>query len=260
MKKLNLLFGILIGISFLSCSSDSDGKIENEPNFNPKLLKQITDNDGYWRKYFYNENDQIELTTRTSNQITLDSTYYFYNGSILSKTLQRIHVPVTGIVNTELIYNQFTSTIASGTYKIFKDDGTVFQDKTFEFTFSNHLFKSITFFNLDGTKSQEKTYTHDENGNLTKWDIIWYNPDGTIQTEVQDTFSKWDTSGLKTQSLFSWNYSVYLPDIYLSNNNCLNRIENGQTFNYSFEYDADGNVTKYNSIDEQILFTLEYYQ
>jgi len=60
------------------------------------------------------------LITQTSNQITLDSTYFYYENDILSKTLQRVYTP-TDIINTELKYNQFTSTFASGTYKVFKD-------------------------------------------------------------------------------------------------------------------------------------------
>lgn len=261
MKKLNFLIGILIGLSILSCSSDNDSETINEPNFSPKLLKQITTSEGYWHKYFYNEQNKIALKTQTSNQITLDSTYFFYNNNILSRSLQRIYVPVTGIVNSELTYNQFNSSMASGTYKVFKEDGTVFQDKTFEYTFLNNLIKSITYYNLDGSKSIEKIFTHNTTGNLTKWAEIWYNPDGSIQTNRQSTFSEWDTKGLKTQSLLYWNYQIYnIPNFYISSNNCLKRTENNQLYTYSFEYDTEGNVTKHSSINEQKHITLEYYE
>lgn len=164
-------------------------------------------------------------------------------------------------MNTEIIFTQHNATIASGTNKIFLDDGTIFQDKLFEYTFSNSLFKTIKFFNLDGTITRRNTYNHDENGNLTNLDQIWYNLDGTIQSTIQSTFTEWDTNGLKTKSLFYWNYNIdILSNIYISNNNCLNRIENGQSYSYSFEYDSDGNVIKYNSLDEQKYLTLEYYE
>lgn len=259
MKKLNLIiFGVLI-IMLSSCSSDND--TTNTTNFSPKLLKQTTDNQGYWNKYFYNEQNELILITKTSNQISLDSTYLEYNNGSLSRVFQRIYVPVTGIVNTEINFSQFNSTLARGTYKVFLDDGTIFQDKTLEYNFSNNLIKAIKFFNLDGTKWLEKIFIHDNKGNLTNWNQLWYNSDGSIQTNWQYTFSEWDTKGLKTQSLFFWNYSIdILSNIYMSNNNCLNRIENGQTFRYSFEYDTEGNVTKYNSIDEQRFLTFEYYQ
>lgn len=261
MKKLNFLIGILFGLLIISCSSDSDSVTIDEPIFSPKLLKKITNNEGYWHKYFYNEQNKIELITQTSNQITLDSTYFFYNNDILTRSLQRIYVPITGIVNTELTYNQLNSSIASGTYKVFKEDGTIFQDQTFEYIFLNNLIKSIRFFNLDGSKSSEKLYTHDVTGNLTNWTEIWYNPDGTIQTNRQSTFSKWDSNGLKTQALLYWNYRIdNIPNMYISNNNCLNKSENNQLFNYTFEYDTNGNVTKYNSISEQKYITLEYYE
>ncbi len=241
---------------------DTGNIIINLNNINePKLLKQTTDQDNYWNSYFYNDEDKLILITRTSNQITLDSTYIFYNNEMLSKSLQRIHVPGTGIINTELIYNQFNSSIATGTYKTFKDDGTVFQDNTFEYTFLNNLIKSITFFNLDGSKSSEKIYTHNETGDLTNWTEIWYNSDGTVQSNRQSTFSQWDSNGLKTQSLLYWNYRIdNIPNLFISTSNCLNRTENDQLFTYSFEYDTDGNAIKYSSIDEDKFINLEYYE
>lgn len=261
MKKLNFLIGILIGLLIISCSSDSDSVNIDEPNFSSKLLKQVTNNEGYWHKYFYNQQNKIELITQTSNQIALDSTYFFYNNDVLARSLQRIYVPITGIVNTELTYNQFNSSIASGTYKVFKEDGTIFQDKTFEYIFLNNLIKSITFYNLNGSKSSEKIYTHDAIGNLTNWAEIWYNSDGTIQTNRQSTFTEWDSNGLKTQSLLYWNYRIdNIPNFFISSSNCLKRTENNELYTYSFEYDTEGNVTKYTSIDEQKHITLEYYE
>ncbi len=260
MKKLNFIIGILIGLLTFSCSSNNENKTINEPDSNAKLLKQITNSDGYWHKFFYNSQNQIELITQTSDQITLDSTYFYYKNGILSKTLQRIYVPVGGIVNVESIFNQFNSSVAQGNYKIFKEDGTIFQDKTFKYTFFKNLIKSITFYNLDGSKSSEKLFAHDAAGNLTNFTETWYNSDGTIQTNRQSIFSEWDSDGLKTQSLLYWDYRINnIPNMYLSNSNCLNKTENNQLYEYSFEYDSEGNVTKYTSINEQKYITLEYY-
>jgi hypothetical protein len=261
MKKLNLLVCGVLLIMITSCSIDNANDATISQSFKPKLLKKITNSDGYWHQYFYNDKNQIQLITQTSNQIILDSTYFFYNNFVLTKTLQRMYVPNTGIINTEKIYNQFNSSIASGTYKIFKDDGTVFQDQTFEYTFTNNLIKTIKFFNLDDTKSSEKIYTHDLAGNLTKWTEIWYNPDNTVSNLKEHTFEDWDVSGLKTQSLLYWNYRIDdIPDMFISSSNCLERTENNQKYRYSYEYDTDGNVTKYSSINELKNITLEYYQ
>lgn len=261
MKKLNILTEILIVLSLLSCSVDNnDNTNGEEPVFKAKLLKKITNNEGYWQKYFYNDDKQIELMTQTSNQIDLDSTYFFYNNDVLTKTLQRVYTP-TDIINTELTYNQFNTTFASGTYKVFKDDGTVFQDQTFTYTFVNNLIKTITFFNLDGTKSSEKIYTHELAGNLTQWDEIWYGSNNAVSSQKVHTFSEWDSNGLKTQSLLYWNYRIdNIPNRFISSSNLLNRTENNQTVRYAFEYDTDGNVTKYNSINELKNITLEYYE
>lgn len=261
MKKINLLTGILIVLSAFSCSVDTESKPPTEePNFKAKLLKKITNDDGYWHKYFYNDKKQIELITQTSNQISLDSTYFTYENEVLKKTLQRVYTP-TDIINTEIVYSQFNSTNASGTYKVFKDDGTIFQNLTFQYTFLNNLIKSIIFFNLDGTKSTEKIYTHDLAGNLTQWDEIWYGSNNTVSSSKVHTFSEYDTNGLKTQSLLYWNYRIdNIPNRFISSNNLLNKTENNQTLRYAFEYDADGNVTKYNSINELNFITLEYYE
>lgn len=261
MKKINLLTGIIIVLSLVSCSVDkNDNGNGEEPVFKAKLLKKITNSDGYWHKYFYNDKKQIELMTQTSNQIDLDSTYFFYENGNLTKTLQRVYTP-TDIINTELVYTVFNATTASGTYKVFKDDGTVFQNQTFEYKFLNNLVKNITFFNLDGTKSSEKIYTHDVAGNLTQWDEIWYGSNNTVNSQKVHTFSEWDVDGLKTQSLLYWNYRIdNIPNRFISSNNCLNRTENNQTYRYSFDYDADGNVTKNYSINENKFITLEYYE
>ncbi|WP_299125556.1 hypothetical protein [uncultured Winogradskyella sp.] len=261
MKKLNIVVsGILVFLLF-SCSTDSNTNTIPPPTVNAKLLRQMSDSDGYWSKFFYNDNNELTLITRTSNQIDLDSTYLEYDEGVLIRSLQRKYEPVTGIVNIEFNYNTFNSTNANGTYKTYLDDGTILQDLTFEHSYLNNLIKTIKFFNLDGTLSEERTYNHDVVGNLTSLRQIWYNSDGTIDTDRQATFSEWDTNGFRTKSLFYWNYKIDdLPNIFLSNNNCLNRIEEGETYNYSFEYDDDGNVTRYNSLNDQKFVTLEYYE
>ncbi|GAA4280376.1 hypothetical protein [Gaetbulibacter aestuarii] len=261
MKYTHFLFVFISLLLLTSCSSKNDIQGGNQPIFKARLLKQVTNSDGFWQKFFYNDKKQIELLTQTSNQIDLDSTYFFYNGDMLTRTLQRTYVPNTGVINTDINYDNFSDTQATGSYKIYKDDGTVFQNQTFEYTFLNNLIKSIIFYNLDGTKSSEKIYNHDVTGNLTKWTEIWYGSNNAISSSREHTFSKWDDSGLKTQSLLYWNYRIYnIPNMFISNSNLIDRTENGQTYNYTFEYDPYGNVIKYTSVDEQKYITLEYYQ
>ena len=261
MKRLHLLTGILIVLTTLSCSVDNNSTPPvEEPTFKAKLVKKITNSDGYWHKFFYNDKKQIELMTQTSNQIDLDSTYFFYENDILTKTLQRVYTP-TDIINTEISYTQFNTTKASGTYKVFKEDGTIFQNQTFEYTFVNNLIKTIKFFNQDGTKSSEKLYTHDLAGNLIQWDEIWYGSNNTVSSSKVHTFTEWDNTGLITQSLLYWNYQIFnIPNRYISSSNILDRTVNNQTVRYAFEYDTNGNVIKYNSINELKNLILEYYE
>ncbi len=253
---------IFLGL-IISCTDDNGepNDMDNANEFNAKLLKQTSAPGIGQSNYFYNDRDELILITKTSSETSRDSTYLEYDDGILSKVLQRIYYPINGIVNIETIFTRFNATNASGTYKVFEDDGAILQDLTFEYTFSDNLIKSSTFFELDGSKTLEKIYVHDENGNLTNWDQLWYRTNGSVQTERRYTFTEWDTSGLATKRLFYWTYNLNIfQNIYFSKNNCLNLINGDETLNYSFEYDSDGNVTKYNSIEAGRSMTLEYYE
>lgn len=261
-RTAQIALAVLLGL-LISCIDDSGepNPMDNANEFNTKLLRQTTAPGLGQNNYFYNDRDELILITKTNSESTHDSTYLEYNNGVLSKVLQRIYYPINDIVNIETIFTRFNDTNASGTYKVFEDDGAILQDLTFEYTFSDNLIKTSTFFKLDGSKTLEKIYVHDENGNLTNWEQLWYRTDGSVQTERRYVFTEWDTSGLATKSLFYWTYNLNIfQNIYFSRNNCLNLIDGDDTFNYSFEYDSNGNVTKYNSIEAGRSMTLEYYE
>lgn len=261
-RTAKIVLPIFLGL-IISCT-DNTGEpndADNADGFNAKLLKQTTAPGLGQSNYFYNDRDELILITKTNSETSRDSTYLEYNDGVLSRVLQRIYYPINGIVNIETIFTRFNATNASGSYKVFEDAETILQDLTFEYTFSDNLIKTSTFFRSDGSKTLEKIYVHDENGNLTNWDQLWYRTDGSVQTERRYVFTEWDTSGLTTKSLFYWTYNLNIfQNIYFSKNNCLNLIDGGETLNYSFEYDSDGNVTKYNSIEAGRSMTLEYYE
>jgi hypothetical protein len=253
---------IFLGL-IISCTNDNEepNNMDDANEFNAKLLRQTSAPGIGQSNYFYNDRDELILITKTNNETSHDSTYLEYGDGILSRVLQRLYYPINDIVNIETIFTRFNATNASGTYKVFEDDGAILQDLTFEYTFSDNLIKSSTFFGLDGSKALEKIYVHDENGNLTNWDQVWYRPDGNVQTERRYVFTEWDTSGLATKRLFYWTYNLNIfQNIYFSKNNCLNLINGDEILNYSFEYDSDGNVTNYNSIEAGRSMTLEYYE
>lgn len=261
MKKLNLLIGILIGLTILSCSSDDENSDNNLPIENTKLLKQISWNDGYSEKYFYDSQNRLILTTHNdfafADNSFNDSTFVDYTNSNISKILKR-EQSGGDIVNTELIFNNYNSTNASGTFKIFTDSGNNFSDLTFEYSFINNLLKSYTRLNLDGTKSYEQIFNHNNGGNLTEWNEIWYSTNNQIDNANYNTITEWDSGNRVTEKLFAWD-SEYLPGFAISTNNCLNLIDSDTTYNYIFEYDSDGYVTKY-TLDNGDFFTLEYYE
>lgn len=248
---------------FLSCTDDNGetNDVDNANELNAKLLKQTTAPSVGQVNYFYNNRDELILLTKTNSETSHDSTYLEYNDGILNRVLQKIYYPIDRIVNIETIFTQFNATNANGTYKVFEDDGAILQDLSFAYTFSDNLIKNSTFFGLDGSKVLEKIYVHDENGNLTNWDQLWYRTDGSIWMERRYVFTEWDTGGLPTKSLFYWTYNLNVfQNIYFSKNNCLNLINGDETLNYSFEYDSEGNVTQYNSLEAGRSMTLEYYE
>ncbi|WP_299529826.1 hypothetical protein [Ulvibacterium sp.] len=262
MERVKVMLIAFLGL-IISCTED-DGRpddIENANGFNARLLRQTTAPGLGQINYFYNDRDELILITKTNSETSRDSTYLEYDDGILSRVLQRIYYPIDDVVNIETIFTQFTATNANGMYKVSEDNGAILQDLTFEYTFMDNLIKSSTFFRLDGSKALEKIYVHNENGNLTNWDQLWYRTDGTVSMERRYTFTEWDTSGLATKKLFYWTYNLNIfQNIYFSKNNCLNLIDGDDTFNYSFEYDSDGNVTQYNSLEAGRSMTLEYYE
>ena len=261
MKKLNLLLGLLIVLITLACSSDDNNSVNNPPNESIKLLKQISWNDGYSEKYFYDSQSRLILTIHNdfafADNSFNDSTFVEYVNSNISKILKR-EQSGSNIVNTELIFNNYNSNSASGTFKIFTDSGNNYSDLTFEYSFMNNLLKSYTRLNLDGTKNYEQIFNHNEDGNLTEWNEIWYSTNNQINNANYNSITEWDSGNKVTEKLFAWD-SEYLPGFVLSANNCLNLIDSNTTYDYTFEYDNEGYVKKY-TIDNGDFFTLEYYE
>lgn len=267
MNELRLLLFTILMTTFSSCSDDDNQEAIDTPNFRAKLLKQTTTKDGYFNKYFYNERNELNLITRTSFRVPFDSTKFEYANGSLERVVRRSYGDE--IVSFETLYDRYDSNGAAGSFKSSLEDGRVLQENTFEYSFSDSLIKNIKFFNLDGTLRQEKVYTHDENGNLTKWTQTWYFPDGQIDTFRESIFTDFETSGIGTQTLLFWEYyRDNLPNLFVSKNNFLKQIETNisgdmestRELNYSFEYDTDGNVIQQSSIDEQKQITLEYYE
>gem|GEM_PF-7064975 len=246
----------------VSCTNDNGETTNNgdTTEFRAKLLKRTTVPGLGETNYFYNEQDKLILITKVNSRTAADSTFLQYNNGVLSQVEQKIYSPFGGITNIEIIFAQFTSTGASGTYTVFDESGNAPQEQTFEYTFSDNLMKSANFFRSDGSKNLERIYIHDENGNLTQWDQKFYRPGGTVHTERSYTFTEWDANGLSTKSLFYWTYNMDIfQDIQFTKNNCLNLIDGDEIFTYSFSYDPEGNVTNYNAIEAGQSMTLEYY-
>ncbi|MCB0445956.1 MAG: hypothetical protein KDD03_00300 [Gelidibacter sp.] len=260
MKYFNCAIITILALMMSSCSSDETNN-EN-PDNDAKLLKQVTWNTGYSEKYFYDSESRLELIVSNEYAFTgispNDSTYIEYQNGHISKILERDHT-FSEIINDEKLFLNFTSTVASGTRKIFTDSGQTYMEQTFEFKFAGNLLKSYTTFNLNENVHFFQEYTHNAAGNLTEWNEISYDSsNGQIVYENNNAITQWDQGNHATEKLFMWD-SITLPGFYLSNNNCLNLIdETPTTYHYTFEYDVDGYVTKY-TLDNGDFITLDYY-
>ena len=260
MKIFRLLTVILTVCAISSCSTEDDSE-NNTETIADSLLKQISWNDGTNDTYYYDTQNRLKLIVENRFPITdnseNDSTYIEYSGGNISKILER-DISGNEVYNIEQKFNVSNSASKSGTYKIFKDDGINLIDYTFEYIIDGNLLKNYIEFYSNGNKRYQQNFSHNSDGNLTKWDVIWYDTDNNIEEANYSTITKWDSGKQVTEKLFVWD-AVSLPGYVLSKNNCLNLVnEEGKEFNYSFEYDTNGFVTKYN-LETGSFFELEYY-
>ncbi|MDG5491274.1 hypothetical protein [Psychroserpens sp. SPM9] len=261
MKLSQFTLGILMALMILACSSDSDNPNDQTDPTVTKQLKQISWSNGYSEKYVYDASNRLELIVHSDiafiNEEANDSTFISYQNDKISNILKR-EQSGDEIVNSELQFLEFTSNNATGTRTIFTDSGDTYMEQTFEYTFSGHLLKSYKTYNLNGNIHFVQEYAHNSDGNLITFNEISYDSAiNEVVYEYHNSITQWDDDKQVTERLFSWD-AISLPGFYLSNNNCLNLISDSTTYAYTFEYDTDNYVTKYN-LDDGSFFTLEYY-
>ena len=260
MKNFRLLAATLTLCIISACSTEDNNDIKTDYNSN-RLLKQISWDDGTSDTYYYDTQNRRKLIVENRFSITdnseNDSTFIEYSGGNISKILER-DISGNEVYNIEKKFNVSNSAIKSGTYKIFKDDGTNIFDCTFEYIVDGNLLKNHDEFYINGNKRYQQNFSHNSDGNLTGWNEIWYDADNNIEEAYYNTITKWDSGKQVTEKLFVWD-AVNMPGYVLSKNNCLNLVnEEGVEYTYSFEYDNNGFVTRYN-LENGSSFELEYY-
>jgi len=145
MKKLNLLLGILIGLTILSCSSDNSNN-EESPSDKSKLIKKITiTQNGTPQSIFtfeYSNDKLISLTEELDNK-----TEYNYSGNQLNYELR-------------LEYNFSTSS-----YDL--------EYERTDFEYQSNILKS-DLVTENGNYKEKQDYVLNTNGKMIEYDFYYY--------------------------------------------------------------------------------------
>ena len=192
MNKLNLILGILIGITIISCSSDDNPITNNNNNSEKKITKStylnLNNQSVFIESVVYDNNDNI-IETTGNNGLILSS--YFYNSSDIlikkefneyeNQTLYFKEVDnisynndnkISNIEHTGIIYNSDGSISNQNTtnYNITYGNNSItslsddFANTKIEYILSNNLITGIKVFRNNTLKS-DMSFAYDAGGN-----------------------------------------------------------------------------------------------
>lgn len=166
MKKLNLLLGILIGITFLACSSDDGNSNNPEPDESIIVYKKASSfynsTLSSFQEIFFNTDGKIQqIVTDIDNGWRVTTINIIYNGTTVSEITKTIDF---GNSNDNTI-EQYTVTSSNNQIKLTGMNGI---DQEIQIDFTNNYvdgYREITLSNL--AINQEEFFTRNSSNNLT---------------------------------------------------------------------------------------------
>ena len=189
MKKLNLIFAILIGLIITSCSSDDTVENNNSEKKLVKITYQDLSNQNQSDIHIiYDSNNNIseindddglllqKFTYNSVNKIIKTESYYYYNQILEYKDITSItydaNNKISTIIETYISYNtdgsissqestNHTFTYSNNSIIRLSDD---FSNTKVEYALSNGLFTRIKVYRNNTLKS-DMTFTYDSEGN-----------------------------------------------------------------------------------------------
>ena len=220
MKKLNILFGILIGLTIFSCSSD-DTSSNNDNDMNEKKLIKVTveGNYGIYEKQFIYDSDnnvtEIESSFTEFGQTISDvhNTVFSYNNNLI---ISAINYEDGTLFNT-IEFNYSNDNLIE---KIVYDADGI-EDEKFEFTYNSSDQVEILNYYVESDLQQTQNFTYDTNANIIVIDDIDY-------SEIQ-----YDTNQTPSNSFTNSNKIIFEAESFLMNIGQNNETNRTTTYNYS---------------------------
>ncbi|SDR79439.1 hypothetical protein [Winogradskyella sediminis] len=265
MKKLNLLLGILIGITILSCSSD-DGNNDNPNESNLKRIKslQIMENGSLVRQYdFEYENERLASLTEVGDERIVFS--YSDDRIILAEEFNFTGSEYNQLDETTT-YTFENGLLVSDLEEFIQGDGNRHQ---YDFN-SNKQITEYAFFqcpnNLnDCTPAGSRIFEYSTNNNI----ITETQTDNNSNIVFSTEYSNYDDKNhpfagidIETRRLF-WNY---FQSMNFNNYSMLTRFDSNGTetgsSSFTFTYDNDDFPTEMietnNTTNEQTVYIFIY--
>ena len=256
MKKLNLLLGILIGITILSCSSDdNDGTNDQTPEETTKLLKKmsISGNGNYSLTFFYNTDEKLERIERTGTGDDFIKQFYYENGVLNRAEFQDLNGNADGTIEQYIYDNE---------QLIKREDyfNNTTLDETYEYSFSNELINNINYFGFNQTSfSEQYIFDYDTNDNVISTKVDYVNNSISDQ-ELTFTYDNKKSPFLNLEPNI-----VLIDDFFSFVNNPTSEILTDLSTNsviseknYTYTYDNDDYAISRTDGTETI--TYEYYE
>ena len=256
MKKLNLLVGILIGLTILSCSSDdNNGTDDPTAETTTKLLKKMTfsGNGNYSLTFFYNADNNIDRLQSAGTGDDFIKQFYYNNGVLDRAEFQDLNAVADGSIE-QYVYNNGLLIERQDFYN------TTTLDERFLYSFDNNNIDNIQYIgNGQTTYSEEYFFEYDSNNNVISRKHDYLN---TAISDEELTFT-YDT---KKSPLLNFQPNIVLIDDFFSfSNNSTSRIltdlSNNNVIaekNYTYTYDSDDYAISRTDGTETI--TYEYYE
>lgn len=237
MKKLNLLLGILIGITIIACSSDDDSPSGNEETNRLYKKSEVYSNSNlvFDKTINYNSENKIQSVITNDYGYNTETITVNYSGNSISSITE-----IDDFVNPNNTDQNVTYDITIENNKITLTSGTF----AVEIYHSNGYVNSTREFNTTNPNSfTEQVFTRDSNQNL----ISNTTGDGSTFTYTDfDSDKMVDPFGSVTEYFYSEYFKIF--DLKVTNSNPLTATYSQGSvtdiYNEYLEYDELGYVIK----------------
>jgi len=219
---------LAVSAAFTSCDNGDEDENGND-NDVVKLLETITERDGSYSKFEYDEKDRIKKIYEYSNGEIWTTLTFAYNGDDL--------------VKVSLVFSENPSSIYENNYV--RNGNTIIHadnddDYSTTITVNNEGYATKIVY-IRGDDEETNTFQY-QDGNLTKWTRTRTEDGETSETTVEPKYDSKNSPFLhcKTPRWYLWNCMYY-------DQRFMTIIWRNNFTGYEYEYDRNGYPTKQTS-------------